>query len=161
MWSGVGTPKAETEGRSHRCSYATPHEVITSYRLPDKGCLAFISHCFLWAIAKLAHFFHFVSVWDNPFPAPTFYRCTLWLLWSYTTPLQHKQFNAHSYNGWWEGGWKGVRELKRGTDNKYNTILLYWPTIGLYFIRYKRANYLHLMCCKWRNSSTQVIYNKL
>ncbi len=36
-------PKDETEGRSHRCSYATPYEVITSYRLPDKGCFAFIS----------------------------------------------------------------------------------------------------------------------
>ncbi len=24
------------------------------------------------AVAKLSHFFHFVSVWDDPFPAPTF-----------------------------------------------------------------------------------------
>ncbi len=40
--TGVPTPKAETEGRSHRCSYATPHKVITTYGLPDKGCFAFI-----------------------------------------------------------------------------------------------------------------------
>ncbi len=46
VWSWVGTPKAENEGQSYRCSYATPHKVITSYRLPNKGCFAFISHCF-------------------------------------------------------------------------------------------------------------------
>ncbi len=42
--------KAETEGQSRRCSYATPHEVITSYRLPDKGCFVFISHCFKFQV---------------------------------------------------------------------------------------------------------------
>ncbi len=68
VWSGVGIPKAETEGRIHMCSYATPHEEITSYRLPDKGCFAFISHCFM-SDCKISTFFHFVSVWDDPFPA--------------------------------------------------------------------------------------------
>ncbi len=52
MWSGIGTPKAETEGRSCSCSYATQHKVITAYRLPDKGCLAFISHCFKYQVDR-------------------------------------------------------------------------------------------------------------
>ncbi len=50
VWSGVGTPKAYTKGQSRRCSYATPHEVVTSYKLPDKGCFAFISHCFKYQV---------------------------------------------------------------------------------------------------------------
>ncbi len=64
---------AETERRSCRCSYVTPHEVITSCRLPDKWCFAFISHCFM-SDCKVSTFFHFISVWDDPFPAPTFYQ---------------------------------------------------------------------------------------
>ncbi len=50
VWSCIGTPKAETEGPCHMCSYATPHEVIPSYRLPDKSCFAFISHCFKYQV---------------------------------------------------------------------------------------------------------------
>ncbi len=50
VWSGAGTPKADLEGRSHMCSYATPHDVITSYRLPDKCCLVFISYCFKYQV---------------------------------------------------------------------------------------------------------------
>ncbi len=46
VWSGLGTPNNENEGQSHKFSYATPHEVITSYILPDKCCFAFISQCF-------------------------------------------------------------------------------------------------------------------
>ncbi len=42
-----------------------------------------------WAVAKLSHFFHFVSFWDDSFPAPTFYWRTLWLPWRHTTPLQY------------------------------------------------------------------------
>ncbi len=97
VWSGIGITKTETKGRSRRGSYATPHELITSYRLPYKG--SFMSH--------------FVSVCDDPFPALTFYWHALWLLWHHTIPPQHKQFNAPSYNGWWEGdrmgwdSWKG------------------------------------------------------
>ncbi len=30
------TSKAETEGQTRMCFYATLHKVITSYRLPDK-----------------------------------------------------------------------------------------------------------------------------
>ncbi len=59
VWSGVGIPKAETEGRSHRCFYATPHTVITSYRLPDKGCFAFTSHCFMQYCKVSIFFVHF------------------------------------------------------------------------------------------------------
>ncbi len=58
---GIGIPKAETEGGSCRCSYVIPHEVITSYILPDKGCFAFISYCFM-SDCKVSTFFHFVSV---------------------------------------------------------------------------------------------------
>ncbi len=72
VWSGIGIPKAETEGRSRRCSYATPQEVISSCRLSDKGRFAFISHCFK-NDCKVSAFFHFVSVRGNPFSAPTFY----------------------------------------------------------------------------------------
>ncbi len=57
----MGIPKAGIEGQSHKCSYATPYEVITSYRLPDKGCFAFISHCFI-SDCKVSTFFHFVNV---------------------------------------------------------------------------------------------------
>ncbi len=39
VWSGVGIPKAETKGRSCRCSYATPHEVITLYNYQIKDVL--------------------------------------------------------------------------------------------------------------------------
>ncbi len=141
MWSGVGIPKTETKGRSHRCCYATPHELITSYRLPNKKYFAFISHCFM-SDCKVGTCIHFVSVWDEPFPAPTFYRCMLWLLWFRTIPLQHKQFNMLSYNEWLEGDRKGCDTWK-GAMIKFiiNTILHflgYWLTIGLYFIRYKR-----------------------
>ncbi len=134
MWSGVGIPKAETEGRSRRCSYATPHEVITSYRLPDKGCFAFISHCFM-IDCKISTFFHFVSVWDDPFPAPTFISA-LWLLWRHTTPLQHKQFNVRDEKGW--DSWKG--RLIKFIINTIIHSLVYWTIIGLYFIRYIKKN---------------------
>ncbi len=129
VWSGVGIPKAETEDRSHRCSDATPHEVITLYRLPDKGCFDFISHCFM-SDCKVSTFFHFVSVWDDSFPAPTFYQHALGLLLRHTTPLQHKQFRKGS------DIWKGA--LIKLIINTILHSLGYWPTIGLYFIRYKK-----------------------
>ncbi len=90
VWSGIGIRKAETEGQSCRCSYATPHEMITSSRLPDKGCLAFISHYFM-SDCKISTFFHFVSVWDDPFLATTLYQCVVWLLWRHTIPLTAAQ----------------------------------------------------------------------
>ncbi len=108
VWSGVGIPKAETEGWRHRCSYATPHEVITPNRLPDKGCFAFISHCFM-SDCKVSTFFHFVSVWDDPFLAPTFYWCALWLLWHHTTPLTTNSMCVATMD-WGGGGLKGMEK---------------------------------------------------
>ncbi len=38
---------------------------------------------------KVSTFFHFVSVWDDPFPAPTFYRCAITIVMShYSTAAQ-------------------------------------------------------------------------
>ncbi len=135
MWSGVGIPKAETEGRSRRCSYATPHKVITSYRLSDKGCFAFISHCFI-SDCKISTFFHFVSVWDDPFPAPAFISascdyCDVTLLHCST----NNSMSGHG-KGW--DSWKGT--LIKFIINTILHSLVYWTTISLYFIRYKKKN---------------------
>ncbi len=108
---------------------------------------------------KVSTFSHFISVWDDPFPAPTFYQHTLWLLWYHTTSLQYKQFNVHILQ-WmvWRGTERG-EIAKRGTDkvhNKYkNTFLgvLANPHRPLFY-KISKENYLHLICCMWRNSST-------
>ncbi len=50
--SDVGTPKAETKVGSGRCSYTIPHKMITSCRLPDKGCFAFIFYCFKYQVDR-------------------------------------------------------------------------------------------------------------
>ncbi len=141
MWSGIGIPKAETDDRSHRSSYATPHEVITSYRLPDKGYFAFIYHCFI-NDCKVSTFSHFVNVWNDPIPAPTFYQWVMWLLWHHISPLQHNCCNAPAKMNsgrvdikWWDS-WK--RALIKLIINTILHSLGYWPTIGLYFIRYKK-----------------------
>ncbi len=51
VWSGIGTPVALIFGLSLRCSYATPHSVITSYRSPDSGGFALI--CWLVCIKNV------------------------------------------------------------------------------------------------------------
>ncbi len=109
MWSGVGISKAETEGRSRRCSYATPHEVITSYRLLDKGCFAFISHC-LMSDCKDSTFFTLSAFEMIPFQPLQLVGaccdyCDVTLLHCNTT-------NVHSYNGWWKGTERGEKAEK-------------------------------------------------
>ncbi len=64
LWHGVGTPKAETEGQSHRCSYATSHKVITSYRLPNNSCFAFISTVLCIKLIQ-SSFYHYCKCFEN------------------------------------------------------------------------------------------------
>ncbi len=41
---------------------------------------------------KVSTFFHFVSVSDDPFPAPSFYWRALWPLWRHTTSIAAQSF---------------------------------------------------------------------
>ncbi len=59
------------------------------YLIPRDNHISLYRTKIQWVGAKLAYFFHFVSVLDDPFLAPTFYWCVLWLLSHHTTPLQH------------------------------------------------------------------------
>ncbi len=133
VWSGIRIPKAETKGRSRRCSYATPHEVITSYRCPDKECFAFISHCFM-SDCKIS----------------TLWQCLRWPLSSpyilsvraVTIVTSHYSTHCSTNNSVWGDGkgwdsWKGA--LIKFIINTLHS-LVYWPTIGLYFIKYKKKN---------------------
>ncbi len=136
MWSGVRIPKAETESRSRRCPYTTPHEVITSYRIPDR-MFCFYIPLFLWVIAKLAHLFT-LSVFEM-----TIFQHQRMCCDYCDVTLLHCSRNKSMHVATMDGG----RGDGKGWDSwtpaliKFiiNTIqhsLGYWPTIGLYFIRY-------------------------
>ncbi len=131
VWSGIGIPKAEPRGRSHSCCNVTPHEVIISYRLPDKECFAFISECFM-NNCKISIFF----AWDDPFPAICDY-CDITLIHC----SKNKSMRVTTMDGW-RGDIKGWDRWKWPlTKFILNTILPslgYWPTIVPYCIRYKK-----------------------
>ncbi len=106
-----------------------------------------------WVTAKLAHLFTFWVFEMTPFQ-PLHFISVLWLLWHHTTPLQHTHNWMHvvtmnSGRGYWKGwdNWKGV--LIKFIINTIVHSLEYWPTIGLYFITYKKkATFICTVCGK-------------
>ncbi len=128
----MGIPKAETKGRSHRCPYTTPHEVITSYRLPDKGCFAFISHCFM-SDCKICTFCLTLLMFEMTLfqPLHLSVRAVTIVTSHYSTAAQTIQCE-----GMERDSWKGA--LIKFIINTIQHSLVYWTTIGLNFIRYKK-----------------------
>ncbi len=72
------------------CTVSEGAIVLSVYLIPRDNHISVYRTIIYWAVAKLAHF-HFVNVWDDPFPAPTFYRRTL------TTVTSHYSHNSTTF----------------------------------------------------------------
>ncbi len=90
---------AETKVKAAGVPMSLHTEVIISYRLPGKGCFAFISHCFM-SNCKISTFFT-LSVFEmTPFqPLHLSVLAETIVTSHYSTAAQTIQC----------GGWKGVR----------------------------------------------------